>query len=150
VSVLDRGGEELRRIVEMGRAAARRAGERVLDPIQRAALSSSALQTTSEAPLEELGDAPPVVARLIVEIRSDGSRTIARGGLEDLTTGQKVAIRAEGTTPAQLARALASTLVTLPLFAARIARSLSRGEGTQPEAPPAGAEDPSPGQRPPR
>lgn len=143
MSVLDRGGDELRKFVALGRAAARRAGERVLDAVES---SSSALQTTSQAPLEEVGDAPPVVARLIVEIRSDGSRTIARGGLEDLTTGQKVAVRAEGTTPAQLARSLASTLVTLPLFAARIARSIQRGEGAEsgePQAPPASLEDDS-------
>jgi hypothetical protein len=62
----------------------------------------------------------------MVEIRSDGSQTIARGALEDILTGQKVAVRADGTSPAQLARSLASTLVTLPLFAARIARTLKQ------------------------
>jgi hypothetical protein len=128
MSVFDRGTAELKRLAEKGRKAAGRARERVLDPIQRAVEAGSALQTNRDGPLEGLGPEPPVVARLIVEIRSDGSRTIARGGLEDLTTGEKVAVRADGTSPAQLARSLASTLVTLPIFAARIARSLKRGE----------------------
>jgi len=30
----------------------------------------------------------PVVARLVVEIRSDGRRTVARGGIEDRGEGQ--------------------------------------------------------------
>lgn len=123
MSAFDR--QALKRMIENGRATARRAGERVLS---RAMESSSALEVSRNAPLAEPGDEPPVVARLIVEIRSDGSRTIARGGLEDLTTGQKVAVRADGTSPAQLARSLASALVTLPVFAARIARSLKRAE----------------------
>jgi hypothetical protein len=133
MGVFDRGSAELKRIAELGRAAAGRAREKVLEPIQRAVETSSSLQTTRDAPLENVGPEPPVVARLMVEIRSDGSRTIARGALEDLMTGEKVAIRADGTSPAQLARSLAGTLMTLPLFAARMARSLKRGD-----APPTG------------
>ena len=71
---------------------------------------------------------PPVVARLVVEIRSDGSRTIARGVLEDASTNQTAAVHAEGTTPAQLARSLAATLFTLPISAARMARALKKGK----------------------
>lgn len=141
MSVFDRGSAELKRLAERGRAAAGRARDRVLDPIQRAVEAKSAIQTTRQAPLESVGPEPPVVARLIVEIRSDGSRTIARGGLEDLTTGEKVAVRADGTSPAQLARSLASTLVTLPLFAARIARSLKRGEAGPLDVEPSGSRD---------
>jgi hypothetical protein len=125
MSVFERGSAELKRIAEKGRAAAGRA-------LERAAETSSSIQATRTAPLENVGPEPPVVARLIVEIRSDGSRTIARGGLEDLATGEKVAIRADGTSPAQLARSLAGSLLTLPLFAARMARSLKRGEGAAP------------------
>jgi hypothetical protein len=62
----------------------------------------------------------PVVARLVVEVRSDGSRTIARGGLEDLRTGQRVTIDARGDSPAQLALGLARALLRLPRLAARI------------------------------
>lgn len=64
---------------------------------------------------------PPVVARLVVEIRSDGTRTIARGALEDRATGQRVDVRAEGATPAALAAALARSLLQLP--------ALRRGTG---------------------
>lgn len=132
MGVFERSSAELKRLAEKGRAAAGRARERVLDPIQRAVEVNSGLQTTRQAPLENLGPEPPVVARLVVEIRSDGSRTIARGGLEDLMTGEKVAIRADGTSPAQLARSLAGALVTLPLFAARVARSLKRSDANPP------------------
>lgn len=62
---------------------------------------------------------PPVVARLIVEIRSDGTRTIARGALEDAQHGQRTAIEARGDSPFQLAIALARTLAQLPRLAAR-------------------------------
>lgn len=58
---------------------------------------------------------PPVVARLVVEIRSDGSRTIARGALEDAQRGDRVAIEARGDSPMQLAIALARALTRLPL-----------------------------------
>ncbi len=128
MSVFERRQAELKRILDKGRSAAVRAGERLFEPVQRAIESSGAIEAARDAPLDQVGPEPPVVARLIVEIRSDGTRTIARGGLEDLLTGQKVAVRADGTTPAQLARSLAGTLVTLPVFAARIARSLKRAE----------------------
>ena len=66
-------------------------------------------------------DEPPVVARLVVEIRSDGSRTIARGALEDAEHGQRVAIEARGDSPLQLAIALARSLAQLPRLTARTA-----------------------------
>ncbi len=60
---------------------------------------------------------PPVVARLIIEIRSDGTRTIARGAMEDVLTGEKVAIEARGTTPLRLALSLAKSMSQGRLFA---------------------------------
>ena len=67
--------------------------------------------------IEELdAEALPVVARLVIEIRSDGSRTIARGGLEDMALGQRVTVEARGDSPLQLALALAKSLSTLPTF----------------------------------
>ena len=69
----------------------------------------------------ELVDEPPVVARLIVEIRSDGARTIARGAMEDVTTGQRTTIEARGDSPIQLAIALARSLTQLPRLGARSA-----------------------------
>ena len=71
-----------------------------------------------EQPLE-VTDEPPVVARLIVEIRSDGTRTIARGAIEDVASGNKTAIEARGSSPLQLALALAKSLGQLPRLAAR-------------------------------
>lgn len=64
------------------------------------------------APPDE--DLPPVVARMVIEVRSDGSRTIARGGLEDLTTGKRVTVDARGSTPAALALALARQIFRVP------------------------------------
>src|SRR5438067_308584 len=69
----------------------------------------------------------PVVARLVVEIRSDGSRTIARGAFEDAGQGKRVAIEAEGATPVELALALAKSIFQLPALAREAARALLPG-----------------------
>lgn len=69
----------------------------------------------------ERADELPVIARLVVEIRSDGSRTIARGALEDAQRGERVAIEARGDSPLQLAIALARSLTQLPRLSARSA-----------------------------
>lgn len=68
-----------------------------------------------------VGDEPPVVARLVVEIRSDGSRTIARGALEDTVGGQRTTVEARGDSPLQLAVALARMITQLPRLGARSA-----------------------------
>jgi hypothetical protein len=39
---------------------------------------------TKHATHPDFADEPPVIARLVAEIRSDGSRTIERGTLEDV------------------------------------------------------------------
>jgi hypothetical protein len=53
----------------------------------------------------------PVVARVVIEVRSDGSQTIARGALEATGAEQeRVAIEARGTTPALLAASLARAI----------------------------------------
>ena len=72
-------------------------------------------------PPAELQGEPPVVARLIVEIRSDGSRTIARGAMEDVAGGQRTTLEARGDSPIQLAIALARSLTQLPRLSARSA-----------------------------
>lgn len=66
-------------------------------------------------PIEPGTDEPPVVARLIVEIRSDGSRTIARGAVEDAIEGVRVGLKAEGATPMELAATLARSMLELPV-----------------------------------
>jgi len=68
---------------------------------------------------------PPIVARLVVEIRSDGTRTIARGALQDASIGQEVAIKAEGTTPLSLAASLMRSLFSAPLLGRVFARALT-------------------------
>lgn len=72
-------------------------------------------------PAGALQKEPPVVARLVVEIRSDGSRTIARGAVEDTASGQRTQVEAHGTSPFQLALALARSLTQLPRLTARSA-----------------------------
>ncbi len=69
----------------------------------------------------ELQGEPPVVARLMVEIRSDGSRTVARGAVEDVASGQRTTLEARGDSPIQLAIALARVLTQLPRMGARSA-----------------------------
>jgi hypothetical protein len=71
------------------------------------------------APPAELDGEPPVVARVIVEIRSDGSRTIARGAVEDTATGTRTTLEARGDSPLQLAIQLARSLTQLPRIGAR-------------------------------
>jgi hypothetical protein len=75
------------------------------------------LEPASRDPDAEL----PVVARLVVEIRSDGSRTVARGAIEDATSGQRVAIEARGDSPLSLALQLARSLASVPRLSARAA-----------------------------
>ncbi len=66
----------------------------------------------------------PVVARLMVEIRSDGTRTIARGAMEDVLSGDKVAIEARGSSPMSLALGLAKSMMRGRAFARSAARAL--------------------------
>ena len=80
----------------------------------------------SDDELEKRGEEPPVVARLVIEIRSDGSHTIARGAIEDSARGDRVAIEAVGSTPLALAAALARQMVK-GLTSNAISRALLRG-----------------------
>jgi hypothetical protein len=91
----------------------------------------------SAAELERAAE-PPVVARLVVEIRSDGSRTIARGAIEDTATGQHTTIEARGDSPLQLALTLARTLTQLPILTARslLSRAASSSAPASPAGPP--------------
>lgn len=81
-----------------------------------------------ERPLERV-DEPPVVARLMVEIRSDGTTTVARGAMEDAQSGQKVAIVARGTTPLALALSLAKSVAGAPWLAVTAGRALKALKG---------------------
>lgn len=68
----------------------------------------------------------PVVARLVVEIRSDGTRTIARGAMED-PEGRRVTVEAQGTTPWALAKQLAGALWSMPRLPRPSLRALLPG-----------------------
>jgi hypothetical protein len=57
---------------------------------------------------------PPIVAQLMIEIRSDGSHTIARGALHDLRSQESAHVHAEGKTPAALIASLLGSLLSLP------------------------------------
>jgi hypothetical protein len=95
---------------------------KVLD--QGAQLSALATTDKPRDEMETLAEEPPVVARLVVEIRSDGSRTIARGALKDELSGEQVTLEAKGSSPLQLAAQLARSLLTTPLAAGQLARAM--------------------------
>ena len=87
-----------------------------------------ALAETGRGSVPAVHEEPPVVARMIVEIRSDGTRTVARGALEDIVTGERVKIEASGGSPVQLAASLASNLLSTPFMLGRAAAgALVRG-----------------------
>ena len=80
------------------------------------------------------GDDLPIVARLVVEIRSDGSRTVARGAMEDKLNGQTVGVEARADSPLELSRALAKMVFSTP-FAALLNRGRDGGrDGGQDDA----------------
>lgn len=85
--------------------------------IARSPVTAPLSKPPGEQALEAEGDLPPVVARLVVEIRSDGTRTIARGALEDRISGQRVDLRADAATPVILARELTRVLLESPVLA---------------------------------
>jgi hypothetical protein len=72
-------------------------------------------------------DEPPVVARLVVEIRSDGNRTVARGALEDAQLGERTSLEVKSGTPFQLVLSLVNALFHLPAFASSVAQALLAG-----------------------
>jgi hypothetical protein len=86
----------------------------------------SAVTTKSSQALAEDDDLP-VVARLVVEVRSDGRRTVARGAMEDAATGTKAAIVASGTTPLELALALAKSMLQVPALTRNAVTKRLRG-----------------------
>lgn len=88
--------------------------------------SKSPLVQTERGGVPQIDEEPPVVARMIVEIRSDGTRTIARGALEDVVTGERVSIDAKGGSPIQLAASLAQSLLSTPFSLSRAAGALVR------------------------
>lgn len=58
----------------------------------------------------------PVVARLVVELRSDGVRTVARGAMVDAESGQQVGVEIRAGSVLELAGSLAKNLMSLPMM----------------------------------
>jgi len=105
---------------------------RVVDTIKQAAERGNPKQQPSDLAavpksteeLEAADQELPVVARLVVEIRSDGSRTVARGAMKDELGGEQVAVVARGNSPLELAAQLTKSLVTMPLTAGQLAKAM--------------------------
>lgn len=88
-----------------------------------AAPSAGPIVPTDSGRVPQTYEEPPVVARMIIEIRSDGTRTIARGALEDVLSDERVKIEASGGSPIQLAASLASNLLSTPFMLGRAANA---------------------------
>ena len=83
---------------------------------ERVTDDDDALERKADAPLAEESELP-VVARLVVEIRSDGTRTVARGAIADEVTGQTVAVELQSGSPWQMAQSLVKALLSMPKLA---------------------------------
>jgi hypothetical protein len=115
----------------------------MVDPDARSRTGAHDADDVGDGPVVELrdggGDAVqrvdpddelPVVARLVIEIRSDGSRTVARGALEQAELGERVGVEARGGSPAALAADLLRAIISLPLHS-----TLSRWTGPKEQVP---------------
>lgn len=111
------GKELLRRVEDVARTARAAAESNTSVVHQRA--ENSALNNVDEL---------PVVARLVVEIRSDGTRTVARGAVEDIVSGERAQVRAEGGSPMQLAASLAKSMLSVPALAFQAARTVAEAK----------------------
>ena len=124
---MHRAKEIARFAKDLAFSAAQEAFNAVAAPAHKPGPSSSTAplqRTHSENHIDGPPDEPPVVARLMVEIRSDGSRTIARGALQDELSGEQVAIEAKGNSPLELAGQLAKSLLTTPLSSGAVRRAM--------------------------
>jgi hypothetical protein len=74
-------------------------------------------------------DELPVVARLVVEIRSDGTRTVARGAMSDVESGQAVALELASGSPWQMAQQLVKALLGMPKLVLKTRRALAQKRG---------------------
>lgn len=71
----------------------------------------------------------PVVARLVVEIRSDGTRTVARGAMSDVESGQTVAVELRSGSPWQMAQSLVKALLSMPKLVVKTRKAIGRTRG---------------------
>jgi hypothetical protein len=119
---LDRAARERLPTAERQFARAKQGAEQLKQRLQEALASAepraqqvdATIQAAGKSTIGEPQAEPPVVARLVIEIRSDGTRTVARGALQDELNGERVAIEARGNSPLELAGQLARSLLTSP------------------------------------
>jgi hypothetical protein len=113
-----------------------RIGSLALDAIEASRAAQLAARDAERAGELDTTLEPPVVARIVVEVRTDGSSTIARGMLRDFISSETHAIEARGSTPAALAVSLATKLLELPAFGRALRSTL------KPLVPPAPDDEP--------
>ncbi|HTM45717.1 MAG TPA: hypothetical protein VL137_12215 [Polyangiaceae bacterium] len=101
-----------------------------LDDVARSAAAPAASLVRQQSANSTLNNVEelPVVARLVVEIRSDGTRTVARGAIEDLASGERAQVQAEGGSPMQLAGSLAKSMLSVPALALQAARTVAEAK----------------------
>ena len=114
----------------------RRVRGRLRDYVKSGRELSRALVVRPDAPSSvKRHEDLPVVSRLVLEIRSDGSRTGARGAMESVDRGERVAIQAAGNTPAELVGSLTKALLKAPWLAFQAVRDLqsntTQAQGTE-------------------
>jgi hypothetical protein len=114
-------------------AIARELGSLVLGQVRNALAQRSELARSARGEVQTTEE-PPVVAQLMIEIRADGSRTIARGALNDLRTAESAQVYAEGRTPTELMASLASSLLALPSSIMRWSKPTANARELQPDA----------------
>jgi hypothetical protein len=115
-------------------------GSRMLTGLRDAVRDATAIKRSDDAPLGPPADEPPVVAQLMIEIRSDGTRTIARGALHDLRTNESANVRAEGRKPSDLMVSLVGSLLSLPSSALNMLRARELQPATKRAEQPTSAE----------
>lgn len=85
-------------------------GEDPPSAVEPAADASPDALATRSNEVPDAPDALPVVARLAIEIRSDGTRTVARGAMQDIASGQDVRIEVSAGTLLELGLRLGAQL----------------------------------------
>jgi hypothetical protein len=127
IESLERRARDVTRgVKERVEATAQRMADARVPIRDGAAPSAGPIVPTDSGQVPQTYEEPPVVARMIIEIRSDGTRTIARGALEDVLSDERVKIEASGGSPIQLAASLASNLLSTPFMLGRAANAAFR------------------------
>jgi hypothetical protein len=124
IESLERRARDVTRgVKERVEATAQRMADARVPIRDGAAPPAGPIVPTDPGQVPQTYEEPPVVARMIIEIRSDGTRTIARGALEDVLSDERVKIEASGGSPIQLAASLASNLLSTPFMLGRAANA---------------------------